>query len=83
MNGWRIGDGLDHPTEDAADAADAAALHDLLDREVLPAYYDAPERWLGMMQASIAMAVERFSADRMVRDYFERLYQPERRRRVA
>ena len=83
VNGWRIGDGVDHASEAAADAADAAALHDLLEREVLPAYYGDPQRWLGMMQASIAMAVERFSSDRMVRDYFERLYQPERRRRVA
>jgi starch phosphorylase len=83
VNGWRIGDGVDHPTEAAADKADAAALHDLLEHEVLPAYYAGAERWLRMMQASIAMAVERFSSDRMVRDYFERLYQPERRRRVA
>ena len=27
-----------------------------------------------MMQASIAMATTRFSSDRMVREYFERLY---------
>ena len=27
-----------------------------------------------MMQASIATATERFSSDRMVREYFERLY---------
>ena len=27
-----------------------------------------------MMRASIGMAVERFSSDRMVREYFARLY---------
>jgi hypothetical protein len=27
-----------------------------------------------MMRASIRMAVDRFSSDRMVRDYFARLY---------
>jgi hypothetical protein len=27
-----------------------------------------------MMRASVGMAAERFSAERMVRDYFERLY---------
>jgi hypothetical protein len=29
-----------------------------------------------MMRASIRMAVERFSSDRMVREYFDRLYAP-------
>ena len=28
-----------------------------------------------MMQASIAMATTRFSSDRMVKEYFERLYE--------
>jgi glucan phosphorylase len=29
-----------------------------------------------MMRASIRMAAERFSADRMVKEYFARLYAP-------
>ena len=29
-----------------------------------------------MMRASIRMATERFSSDRMVREYFARLYAP-------
>jgi hypothetical protein len=29
-----------------------------------------------MMQASITMAEEKFSSDRMVREYFDRLYAP-------
>ena len=45
----------------------------VLDAEVLPAWSD-PERWTRMMQASIRMAVEQFSSDRMVRDYFAQLY---------
>jgi len=40
---------------------------------VLPAWAD-PARWTRMMRASIRMGVERFSSDRMVREYFERLY---------
>ena len=36
-------------------------------------YYDRP-RWIRMMRASIRMAVERFSSDRMIMEYFERLY---------
>jgi starch phosphorylase len=79
VNGWRIGDGANHENEAEADRADAAALHDLLERQVLPIYYRERGRWLEMMRASISMATVRFSSDRMVRDYFDRLYRSERR----
>src|SRR5438093_1138081 len=67
-NGWAIGDRgePDH-------ARDVDALYATLEREVLPAWADRA-RWLAMMQASIATVEERFSAARMVREYFARLY---------
>jgi starch phosphorylase len=71
VNGWAIGDASSGVPEQ--DARDAAALYAVLENEVIPAYDDR-ERWVGMMQASIAMASERFSSDRMCRDYFEKLY---------
>ena len=70
VNGWAIGD---HDSGD--DERDLKALHEVIDREVLPAWADRA-RWTAMMKASIAMATERFSADRMVREYFETLYLP-------
>jgi starch phosphorylase len=69
-NGWQIGDG----SSDGNDAHDAAQLYDLLEREVLPIYYAQPARWRAMMRASITTASWRFSADRMVQDYFANLY---------
>jgi glycogen phosphorylase len=71
VNGWAIGDATSGVPEQ--DARDAAALYDVLEREVIPAFADRA-RWVGMMQASIATAEERFSSDRMCRDYFDRLY---------
>ena len=70
VNGWAIGEGTS-----SDDERDAGLLHDALEREVRPAWADR-ERWTRMMAASIRMAAERFSSDRMVREYFERLYQP-------
>jgi starch phosphorylase len=71
VNGWAIGD------EDAGgadqDERDATSLYDVLEREILPAWADR-ERWTALMRASIRMASERFSADRMVQEYFARLY---------
>jgi starch phosphorylase len=70
VTGWAIGDGVEAPDQDEQDLA---ALHRTLAEEVLPAFAD-PARWVRMMRASITMAVERFSSDRMVREYSTRLY---------
>ena len=71
VNGWAIGD------ENAGDdARDLEALHQVIEQQVLPAWSE-PDRWAAMMRASIACAEARFTSDRMVREYFERLYPEE------
>ena len=79
VTGWKIGD--PDPNDDAFDEADAARvdkrdrglLHDVLEHEVLPAYATRP-RWLEIMRASIAMSQWRFSSDRQVEDYVNKIY---------
>jgi len=68
VNGWAIGD-----SSSGDDERDLDALFRVLEGEVLPAWSDR-RRWTQMMRASIAMATGRFSSDRMVRDYFGKLY---------
>src|SRR5262245_8252200 len=70
VTGWAIGDGTVGSDQDARDLK---ALYTTLEDEVLPAW-EHPARWASMMRASIRMAVERFSSDRMVDEYFTRLY---------
>ncbi len=70
VTGWAIGDGT---VGGDTDLRDLRSLYDTLEREVLPAFAD-PNRWVQMMRASIRMATERFSSDRMVQEYFARLY---------
>ena len=70
VNGWAIGD--DQPGDDDSILD---ALHHTLEQDVMPAWKDS-RRWSAMMRASIEMAVPRFTADRMVREYFARLYDP-------
>ena len=70
VTGWAIGDGSEDPDQDAKDLR---ALYATLEGEVLPTFAD-PTKWTRMMRASIRMAVENFSSDRMVADYFSRLY---------
>jgi len=71
VNGWAIGDGTTGAPDQ--DDRDAAALYDVLEREILPAYGDR-RRWVAMMQESIASTQERFSSNRMLQDYFAKLY---------
>ncbi|HME94275.1 MAG TPA: alpha-glucan family phosphorylase [Methylomirabilota bacterium] len=70
VTGWAIGDGT---VGGDPDLRDLRSLYETLEREVLPAFAD-PDRWVQMMRASIRMATERFSSDRMVQEYFARLY---------
>jgi glycogen phosphorylase len=74
VNGWIIGDEHVPATEEEQDTRDRAALYATLLEEVVPTYYDAPERWRQMMRASITSTRERFSAARMVQEYYDRLY---------
>jgi glycogen phosphorylase len=70
VTGWAIGDGGEDSDQDQSDLR---ALYGTLEDEILPAFADPP-RWTRMMRASIRMAVEQFSSDRMVKEYFSRLY---------
>jgi len=79
--GWALGDGQEHHDDPAWDAAEAEALYDLLEREVIPEFYTRdwqgmPTAWLARMRKSMASLTPRFSADRAVREYTEQRYIP-------
>ncbi len=79
--GWAVG-GAQNPAPGAAsDAADADHLYRLLEQEVVPAFYERdaegiPRAWIERVRASMARLVPRFSTNRMLREYVERLYHP-------
>ena len=74
FNGWQIGDAFESPDIEKQDAHDAAALYRVLKNEVVPTYYDNRAKWTGMMRASIQGAREEFAMQRMLDEYFDRLY---------
>jgi starch phosphorylase len=74
-------------TDDDQDAQDAAALFDVLEREIVPAYYERDERglsprWLQMMRASIEDLGREYNTNRMVREYVDAFYLPAHRARA-
>jgi len=79
--GWALGDGREHDDDPAWDAAEAEALYDLLEEQVIPEFYsrDAqgiPTSWVNRMRESMALLTPRFSASRTVREYTEQHYLP-------
>jgi starch phosphorylase len=65
----------------ADDGRSAERLYDLLEREVVPSFYDRdaaglPRTWLARMRESMSTLTLTFSADRAVREYTERYYLP-------
>jgi len=79
--GWALGDGQEHHDDPAWDAAEAEALYDLLEREVIPEFYardgqGIPTAWVARMRNSMANLTPSFSADRAVREYTEQHYLP-------
>ncbi|MBP2671984.1 MAG: alpha-glucan phosphorylase, partial [candidate division NC10 bacterium] len=79
--GWALGDGREHGDDPAWDAVEAERLYDLLEREVIPEFYqrDAngmPKAWVARMRESMARLTPRFSAGRTVREYTEIYYLP-------
>jgi len=79
--GWALGDGRAHGEDPAWDAAEADALYSLLEKVVIPCFYDRDERgiprgWVAHMRASMSQLVPRFSTSRTVREYTEAFYLP-------
>lgn len=79
--GWALGDGREHGDDPTWDAAEAEALYDLLEHEVIPEFYTRdehgiPRAWVVRMRESMARLTPRFSTNRAVREYTEQHYLP-------
>ena len=80
-NGFAIGTGQTHVSEEITDRRDGESLFRTLENEVIPLFYDRdvdglPCGWITMMMNSISSLAWRFSAHRMVMDYVGNSYLP-------
>ncbi len=81
VNGFAIGNGSTHVSEDVVDSRDADSLYEVLEQQIIPIYYDRdvdnlPRKWIDRMMNSISTLAWRFSSDRMVMDYTSKCYVP-------
>lgn len=85
INGWQIGGGLgedDFPGNHQErikkqDSHDLKSLYDCLFNEVIPVFYHNHDKWVQMMQASIEATIEKYSAKRMIEEYYQKMYELE------
>lgn len=80
-NGWAIGEDREYEDPQAQDEADAASLYELLEKAVVPLYYDVeadgiPHRWLRMVKESIRSLAPFFNTRRMLKEYLQEMYRP-------
>jgi starch phosphorylase len=80
-NGWLL-----EPQEVGGDAADqdrldGQRLYELLETEIVPAFFDReadglPQRWIAMALRALRTIPREFNSDRMVAEYHELAYRP-------
>lgn len=79
--GWAIGHGEMYDDPAYQDQIEANALYDLLEKEVVPLFYDRdadalPRRWVAKMKDAIRLNCPFFNTARMVGEYAQRAYFP-------
>jgi len=80
-NGWTIGERREYADAETRDDADAVALYDVLEQQIIPAYFDrgldgVPHNWVTVMKEAIRTIAPAFSMSRMVKQYVSDLYMP-------
>ena len=77
--GWSIGKGEEYADANYQDQVEAEALYDLLERDVVPSFYDRgadriPRKWVERMKDCVDSLCHFVNTHRMVRDYVEGFY---------
>jgi starch phosphorylase len=61
--------------EHLQDEIDYTNMMQILEEEIIPAYYLDRKKWVGIMKQSIREVTPMFGADRMADEYYTKLYQ--------
>ena len=79
--GWAIGSGENYDNLEYQNAVESQSLYDLLEKEVVPLFYDRgndnlPRGWIKKMKSAMARLAPVYNTNRMVRQYAEMFYEP-------
>ena len=79
--GWHIGKGEDYADPDEQDRVEAHVLYDILEKEVVPLFYDRagealPRGWMSRVKNSMRLLCPVFNTHRMIAEYATKYYFP-------
>ncbi|HZZ43596.1 MAG TPA: alpha-glucan family phosphorylase [Tepidisphaeraceae bacterium] len=79
--GWAIGRGEQYPDSNLQDQLESQALYDLLEKQIVPLFYNRsvdnlPREWIARMKNCMRELAPVFNTNRMVRQYTEKFYIP-------
>jgi starch phosphorylase len=79
--GWAIGRGKVYEDLNYQDDIESRAIYDILEKEIIPLFYDRssnglPHEWVARMKAAMRAICPIFNTNRMIREYAERFYLP-------
>ncbi len=72
--GWTIRGDKESKTIGDINKRDAKSLYDLLEKEILPRYYQTPEKWREAMRFVIGVNASFFNTERVVQQYAQEAY---------
>ncbi len=77
--GWAIGNGEEYEDTQLQDEIESKALYDLLEREIIPTFFNRgqdglPRTWISMMKRSMRSIGKQFASHRMLIEYHEQFY---------
>jgi starch phosphorylase len=73
-NSFIIDTADDSLTQESKDKLEAQKLLDILEKEIIPTYYDHPEKWEDIVKSSMQDVLPFFDSGRMAIEYYEKLY---------
>ena len=73
-NSFIIDTADDALTPESKDKIEAQKLLDVLEKEIIPLYYDHPDKWQKLVMSSMKDVLPFFDAGRMADEYYERMY---------
>jgi starch phosphorylase len=86
--GWAIGHGEIYPDANYQDQLESQALYDILEKQVVPLFYDRsvdnfPREWILRMKECMRRLAPAFNTNRMVSEYADNFYVPAVKRGTA
>ncbi len=80
-NGWVIGENVRTADPEEEDRLDALSIYELLEKEVVPLYYDrdrhnVPHGWMKLFKETVTSIMPFFCTARMMKEYIDRMYLP-------